>query len=605
MFSAPLVEASGAFTSAKAPCCTRSRATAAAPGSTTRIIQGVSPAGLATDGTVYVQMSYGPVQALGRDGTHRWTLPITAYVSGLVVRDDGTLLFAALGERQFGAVDAAGAVQWQKPGSFAGFAIGGDGAPYAADGAGILRLDRDGSTVWQALAGGHGAIVEGRHGLQRVSRRHRGGGRERHRDVGVFDRRPGRPRIGRGGARVVRGWRRRNAVRRNQRPRPRDGGGGRCEGEAIDCDDGDPCTVDRCSAQAGCVHTPKCVSPGACTAARCAADGACSFTPRVDGVPCSDGVTCSDGDACHAGQCRAASSSCGSAGAWPSLAHDAAHTRATTLLGPTSGAVKWGLPGPRASAFGIAGDGTIYATDGHQMSTIDAGGAAAPLAAVPARDVVLRENGGLYATTSSTLQALGAAGETQWTFDAAFVSPPAVGPSGAIYLMADRDLVALAPDGTTLWRIPTGGGYASPIVGPDGTIYALCPDLWSIAPDGRVKWKRAIGWASGLVVGPTGTVYAVVGGGVRAIDSNGADAWMWSLGVSAVLAPPALSPRGDLILVAGTTIYRLDASTGALRSTLTPPAPARTAQPLTPPIADGDGVLYVIGNATDTKASSR
>ena len=233
------------------------------------------------------------------------------------------------------------------------------------------------------------------------------------------------------------------------------------------------------------------------------------------------------------------------------------------------------------------------------MSAINAEGVAAPLAAIPARDVVLREDGGLYATTSSTLYALGAAGETQWTFDAAFVSPPAVGPSGAIYLMAGHDLVALAPDGSTLWRLPTGGGYASPAVGPDGTIYALCPDLWAIAPDGRVKWKRAIGWASGLVVGPTGTTYAMLDGGVHAIDANGADAWMWSLGMSAALAP-ALSPRGDLILTAWTTIYRLDASTGVLRSTLTPPTPARTAQPLTPPIVDGDGVLYVIGNATDT-----
>jgi hypothetical protein len=52
---------------------------------------------------------------------------------------------------------------------------------------------------------------------------------------------------------------------------------------------------------------------------------------------------------------------------------------------------------------------------------------------------------------------------------------------------------------------PDGGTAAAPAVAPDGTIYALCPDLWAIAPDGRVKWKRPVGWAfDGIVVGANG-----------------------------------------------------------------------------------------------------
>ena len=306
-----------------------------------------------------MQESYGPLQALARDGTHRWTLADHgATFSGLVVRDDGTLLFAALGERQFGAVDAGGTVLWQKPGRLRRLRAR---RRRRALRRGWRRAScawtAAGSTVWQARAGGHGAIVDGvGHGLQRGARHHRGRGRERHREVGASDRRSRRPRICRGGARAVRDRRRRNPLRRDQRPRPRDrrrrtlrGPGDRLRRRRsvhrrpLRCAGGlRPRAEVRVAGQRA---RPRAAPPAAPARSR----------RWSTALPCNDGVACSAGDACRAGQCAAASSSCGSAGAWPAVAHDAGHTRATTLLGPTSATAKWAAPGPRASVFVIAG----------------------------------------------------------------------------------------------------------------------------------------------------------------------------------------------------------------------------------------------------------
>jgi outer membrane protein assembly factor BamB len=572
-----------------------------------RSIQGASPTGIDPGGTVYVQEAFGALHALGRDGTPRWTLPVTPALSlfaGLIVRDDGTLLFGALGERQYGVVSAAGVVLWQHPGAFTGFALGSDGAFYAGDVSGVLRLDSNGSIVWQGAAGGRGTIVDGAGTVYSASTAtitavdasgilkwelHTA-------DPAIPGSAPAIPRlyaIGGDGTLYVGINGSVHAI----------GGGGRCEGSPIDCDDQDPCTVDRCDRQAGCVHAARCVPAGTCTIARCAADGTCTFTPVADGTVCDDGIFCGQGDTCRAGQCAPATSSCSLVGPWPTSGHDAQQTHATPLLGPGAPPPRGQAAGPSAANFVIAGDGTLYATGGGQVRTISATGVVTPFASVAAIDLVLRPDGGLYATTppsTGVLHALGADGTPQWTFTAAPVWPPAIGPSGAIYAATRRDLIALAPDGSTLWKVATGGGLAArPVVGLDGNVYALCPDLWMIAPDGRVKWKRSVGWASGLVVGPTGRAFVLLDGSVSAIDANGVDAWTWSLGASATFAP-ALSHGGDLILTAGETIYRLDTSTGALRSSLTPPAPPKTRQQLVSPIIDGDDVLFVVANAVDS-----
>jgi outer membrane protein assembly factor BamB len=128
-------------------------------------------------------------------------------------------------------------------------------------------------------------------------------------------------------------------------------------------------------------------------------------------------------------------------------------------------------------------------------------------------------------------------------------------------------------------------------------VYALCPDLWAVLPDGRIKWKRPVGWARGMVIDPNGTVYVNLDDGVRAIDAEGAPLWQWSLQRSTALVSALAGD--ELLVVEGAAIHRLEASTGRLRSSVTPPAPPRTMQQLVSPVIDGAGVLYVMANAVD------
>ena len=110
--------------------------------------------------------------------------------------------------------------------------------------------------------------------------------------------------------------------------------GGVCTpGTALDCDDGNSCTVDSCDPIAGCGHTTSpdgtpcydsngctqtdvcqggtCVGSGSvvCPAAPCSqvvcdpSNGTCSATPLPDGAACEDGNACTTGETCQAGTC--------------------------------------------------------------------------------------------------------------------------------------------------------------------------------------------------------------------------------------------------------------------------------------------------------------
>lgn len=71
----------------------------------------------------------------------------------------------------------------------------------------------------------------------------------------------------------------------------------RCVGFGqVDCDDGNPCTADRCEPREGCVHTPIdgfCEDDNLCLERKRCVDGRCSGTP----------IDCDDGDPCTTDRC--------------------------------------------------------------------------------------------------------------------------------------------------------------------------------------------------------------------------------------------------------------------------------------------------------------
>ena len=106
--------------------------------------------------------------------------------------------------------------------------------------------------------------------------------------------------------------------------------GGQCEaGPHLQCDDGNPCTDDLCSADVGCVHTPNvapCDLGNECTVGDHCQGGICQFESllgcdddnlcttdfcdpesgcvhQLNNNPCDDEDVCTTGDHCHLGEC--------------------------------------------------------------------------------------------------------------------------------------------------------------------------------------------------------------------------------------------------------------------------------------------------------------
>ncbi|MEC8024970.1 MAG: hypothetical protein VX223_13630 [Myxococcota bacterium] len=59
----------------------------------------------------------------------------------------------------------------------------------------------------------------------------------------------------------------------------------------VDCTDDDPCTVDSCDDQVGCVYSPTACDNVACLSGQCAPGVGCDY--EVDPTICNDGITCS------------------------------------------------------------------------------------------------------------------------------------------------------------------------------------------------------------------------------------------------------------------------------------------------------------------------
>ncbi len=87
-----------------------------------------------------------------------------------------------------------------------------------------------------------------------------------------------------------------------------DGAGG-CRLEEVcdqdeECDDGDACTTDRCTAKKSCAHLAVSCDDGLpCTADACDKVAGCRNPPEPDGTRCDDGDGCTESDYCSAARC--------------------------------------------------------------------------------------------------------------------------------------------------------------------------------------------------------------------------------------------------------------------------------------------------------------
>ncbi len=124
-------------------------------------------------------------------------------------------------------------------------------------------------------------------------------------------------------------------------------------------------------------------------------------------------------------------------------------------------------------------------------------------------------------------------------------SSPAIG-TGAVYVLAGGNLVAMSLNGDPLWSYPCGtGNRSSPAISASGVIHVASTDGWlyAINADGTLKWRRYLSAASNSspAIGPDGTVYVGTNGGkLFAFTSAGGPRFTYTAG-GAISSSPALA----------------------------------------------------------------
>ena len=206
----------------------------------------------------------------------------------------------------------------------------------------------------------------------------------------------------------------------------------------------------------------------------------------------------------------------------------------------SDGSVIWRFPLQNAdisySSFAVANDGTIY-----------------------------------FGSREPSVYALNPNGTVKWRYvpvekTGAFEAPPAVDASGNVYIQQNvQGLRAISPTGALRWTgiDEADFGWATPTIGPDGTIY-MAGDFYGQAaqyirawnPNGTPKWTRSdlpkSGFHPGMPISADGsTVYTARSNGtVYALNAqSGATRW------ASTIAPPTEYFAGKPILTANNILY--------------------------------------------------
>jgi IPT/TIG domain/PQQ-like domain/S-layer homology domain len=117
------------------------------------------------------------------------------------------------------------------------------------------------------------------------------------------------------------------------------------------------------------------------------------------------------------------------------------------------------------------------------------------------------------------------------------------------------DVTTRQADGRVQWRFRMDGPYAQvrPVLGPDGTIYAVdaFDHLYALTPDGGLKWLVRGAGGKGVAVGADGDVYTGSESAIRAFHSDGSEKWTFVQSPFAfILVGVAVGPDGNVYAAA-------------------------------------------------------
>ena len=137
---------------------------------------------------------------------------------------------------------------------------------------------------------------------------------------------------------------------------------------------------------------------------------------------------------------------------------------------------------------------------------------------------------------------------------------PVIGPDGTIYVgSVDGTFNAIRRDGRMRWSYVAGAPiFSTAAISESGAVYVGCDDdtLLAFTADGAVRWsyRQKQDVDSSPVIADDGAIY-VGGEGLHAVSPSGERRWLSYLGGQHVSAPPAVLPDGRVAV--GSHDYRV------------------------------------------------
>ncbi len=187
----------------------------------------------------------------------------------------------------------------------------------------------------------------------------------------------------------------------------------------------------------------------------------------------------------------------------------------------------------------VDSDGTIYLALGVRFYSFTPTGTnkwSRPLSNI-GYDAPALGSGGIVYCGAGSLYAFSGDGTNLWsTSNYAFYNSPVVGTDGTIFAGAGgRSPYAISSAGTILWHVidgplPRYGEYTSSAIDAAGRIYhCVSNSIWCISSQGQVRWKITSPEPSDIqgdlanrspIIGPDGTLYAAVGTRLYAVATG-------------------------------------------------------------------------------------
>ena len=207
----------------------------------------------------------------------------------------------------------------------------------------------------------------------------------------------------------------------------------------------------------------------------------------------------------------------------------------------------------------------------------------------------------LIGCSNDTVYALNANGTRKWadSVHGQVYATGALGADGtAFFQTADSVVVALRPDGSKLWESFTEGGTTAPVVGPDGTVYAINQNgvVYGLDPaNGSQKWTPVNLLAASVqppAIDPNRNMMYIVteNGWLQTFDlTSHTPRWSDSVGLDA--SGPVVGPDGSIYVSGGARLTKFSPD-GERSWAFVPPLPWGGV--LSTPALTADGYVYVL-----------